>query len=130
MKNIKIDGPCNTDCPRFCSGTCPYDLEAKEQQCPLWEAEIKRIQYLVDAIRTLNKMCSCNPKIPAKYSFKFTYENFNLILNVEKEEYSVQVKYDIRKCITMKEDEENKRTLIVLLGQQLTDFILNVINHE
>lgn len=130
MKNIIIDGPCNTDCPRFCSGTCHYDLHDKEQQCPLWQAVIKRFQYLIDAIESLNQTCSQNKKLPAQYSFKFTYEDYNLILNVEKEEYSVQVKYNIRKCITMKEDEENKRTLIVLLGQQLIDLILNTIRHD
>ena len=130
MKNIIIEGPCNTDCPRFCSGTCHYDLHDKEQQCPLWQAVIKRFQYLIDAIESLNQTCSRNKKLPAQYSFKFTYEDYNLILNVEKEEYSVQVKYNIRKCITMKEDEENKRTLIVLLGQQLIDFILNTIRHD
>lgn len=130
MKNIIIEGPCNTDCPRFCSGTCHFDLHKKEQQCPLWRAVIKRFQYLIDAIESLNQTCSRNQKIPAQYSFKFTYEDYNLILNVEKEECSVQVKYNIRRCITMKEDDESKKTLIVLLGQQLIDFIINALHHE
>lgn len=130
MKNITIDGPCNTDCPQFCSGTCPYDLHEKEQQCPLWKAEIKRIQYLIDAIGTLNEMGSRNQKIPARYSVKFTYEDFNLILNVEERECTVQVKYNIRRCITMEEDDESKKTLIVLLGQQLVDYTLKFIHHD
>lgn len=130
MKNIKIDGPCNTDCPRFCSGTCSYDLHDKEEQCPLWKAEIKKIQYIIDAIESLNQTCSQNKELPAQYSFRFTFEDLSLILHVEKEDYSVQVKYSIRRCITMKEDDESKRTLIVLLGQQLIDFIINALHHD
>lgn len=130
MNNINLGIPCNTDCPRFCSGTCPYDLHDKEEQCPLWKAEIKKIQYVIDAIDTLNQTCSQNKKLPAQYSFRFTFEDLNLILHVEKECYSVQVKYSIRRCITMKEDDESKRTLIILLGQQLMDFIINTLHHD
>lgn len=130
MNNINLGIPCNTDCPQYCSGTCPYDLHDKEEQCPLWKAEIKKIQYVIDAIDTLNQTCSQNKELPAQYSFRFTFEDFNLILHVEKEYYSVQVKYSIRRCITMKEDDESKRTLIILLGQQLMDFIINTLHHD
>lgn len=130
MKNIIIDGPCNTDCPRFCSGTCPYDLHDKEEQCPLWKAEIKKIQYIIDAIEYLNQTCSQNKELSAQYSFRFTFEDLSLTLHIEKENYSVQVKYSIRRCITMNEEDESKRTLIVLLGQQLIDFIINALHHD
>ena len=130
MKNIKIDGPCNTDCPRFYSGTCPYDYRDQEEKCPLWRAEIKKIKYIIDAVESLNQTCSENKEIPTKDSFNFTFEDFNLILHVDNEDYSVQIKYNIRKCITMKEDDEYKRTLIVLLGKQLIDFIIKLLHRD
>lgn len=116
MKNIIIDGPCNTDCPRFCSGTCPYDQNEKEQQCPLWRTEIKKIQYIIDTIDEMNVFFGLRKKDDI-LRITASYEVGTIVISVEKEAFDIIIKWKIPNTIKNIEGDENKK-LFLLLGLQ------------
>lgn len=129
MKTLNIiDGPCNIDCPRYCSGTCPFDPEEQELECPRWKEINQKMGYIIRAINTLQVHCyDIKDEHKCIKNFSIYYETNTLIITVEIGKGVVQTKFNIEDIISADMDEESKEESIILLGMQLIEIYTKMI---
>ena len=125
MKNITIDGPCNTDCIHFYQGDCPFKFHEKETKCPKWQIELKNIKYIVDAIEHLNKYYEIYTEINIEISkIVISYDNGIIIIHLDMVLYEMDIKWKIPDMVKTMPGNGTKTDYICLAVQQILDRIL------
>lgn len=125
MNNINISIPCNTDCPQYCSGTCPYDLQSQES-CPRWRAVLKDMKYIIDAINLLNKYFDDYVAMYDDISrIIVSYDHGVLIINIEMKTFDIVIKWPIPDKVKELEGNGVKTDYICLGVNQIINKILN-----
>lgn len=124
MNNINIGIPCNTDCPQYCTGTCPFDLHNQES-CPRWIEVLKNIKYIIDAINLLNKYFDDYVAIHDDISrIIVSYDYGVIIINIEMETFDIAVKWPIPDKVKFLEGNGTKTDYICFGVIQIIDRIL------
>lgn len=123
--NILIDNPCTTDCPRFCSGTCPFEPEEQEEKCPLWKTVIEKHKYIIDAVSSLNKYFSSYPYILSSvHKIDVTYDHGVLIIHLDMILYEIDIKWKIPDIVDTLPGNGTKADYIFLGAKQIIDRFL------
>lgn len=131
MKNIIIDGPCNTDCIRFYQGDCPFSFLEKETKCPKWQAELKSIKYIVDAVEQLNKYYEAYAEMNIDISrIVVSYDNGMMIIHFDMVLYELDIKWNIPDMVKTMPGNGTKTDYICLAVHQIVDRIFKNKNYD
>lgn len=123
MNNINLGIPCNTDCPQYCSGTCPFDLHSQES-CPRWRAILKDIKYIIDAINILDKYFNDYAAMHDDISrIIVSYDHGLFIINVEMKTFDVAVKWPLPAEVETLESNRSKTDYIYMKVRHIIDRI-------
>lgn len=105
--------PCNIDCPQYCTGTCPYDTDKKETECPRWEPIMQKNKYIFDTINKLNVYYK-RYKPDGVSRIVVSYYAGTIIVSIETEDFDITIKWRIPNALNYIEGDENKTDFLYL----------------